>query len=304
MLTPHSLRILVLSPLLVAPAFAASFTLTGTQADAALVMSKGNTYTVKGDYVVPAGKKLEIGPGAVINAEKGAGITVKGELLVNADEKAPAIARGKGWKGIHAGEESKSSVTGLQVTGADIGLRIEGTVDVVKACVFSKNAKGLKLDGKGKVSVENCLVADNTSDGMRLTSMSGTVTGCSFLRNKGFGITVGESNPKFEKCLFSENVMAGIEQSNASSASSMNGTECAFDGKGLSIQSGMSHGSLDFQKCFWGDKATAYLKSKGDKGAIPNLKDARAGGGSLKVYLLGFLSSAPKPCGASVASKL
>ena len=302
--TPHALRLLAFFPLFVVPALAASFTLTGTQADAALIMSKGNTYTIKGDYVVPVGKKLEIGPGTVISAEKGAGITVKGELLVNADEKAPAIAKGKAWKGIHTAEGSKSSVTGLQVTGADIGLHIEGSVDTVKSCVFSKNTKGLKLDGKGKVAVENCLIADNLSDGMRLTGMGGTITGCSFLRNKGYGVTLGETGPKFEKCVFADNLGAGIEQSNASGATGVSGTECVFDGKGTAFVSGISHGSIDFQKCYWGEKNTALLKAKGDKAILPNVKDARNGGGSLKIYWLGFLSSAPKPCGASVTSKL
>lgn len=302
--TPRLLRLLVLSPALVAPAFAANFTLTGQQTEAALVLSKGNGYTIKGDYVVPAGKKLEIGPGAVINAEKGAGIIVKGELLVNADEKAPALVRGKAWKGIHAAEGSKSGVTGLQITGADLALRIEGTVDFVKDSVFSKNAKGLKLDGKGGVTVQNCLFADNTSDGMRLTGMGGIITSCSFLRNKGFGVTLGETNPRFEKCLFVDNGAAGIEQSNASSATSVSGTECAFDGKGVAFLSGMSHGTIDFRKCFWGEKNTAILKAKGDKAILPNVKDARNGGGSIKIYWLDFLSSAPKPCGATVTSKL
>jgi hypothetical protein len=304
MLTPRLLRIIILSPLLVAPAFAENFTLTGAQADATFVMSKGNTYTVKGDYVVPVGKKLEIGPGALINGEKGSKILIKGQLLVNAEEKVPALARGKSWNGIHAIEESKVSVTGLQVSGADVGLYIEGAVDTVKDCVFAKNTKGLKIVTTGKIAVTNCLFAENTVEGFRITGgIGGTITGCSFLKNKELGLTVGWSPLAIEKCLFMDNG-ASLEQSNPSGVGSIGGAECSFEGKGLIFASGLAHGKVEFPKCYWGEKNTKILTAKGEKAILPNVNDARNGRGSIKIFWAGFLTAAPKPCGATVVSKL
>lgn len=298
----RSLRFLALAPALVSSAFAV--TLSGVQKDAAFTLPKGS-HALKGDYVVPAGKKLVIEAGATVAVEKGAGLSVQGELAVAGTLSTPVIFRGKDWKGIRVAEGAKGTVSGLQVTGAATGLRVEGSIDAIKASVFSKNTLGLKLDGQGSVIVENCLFSDNGGDGLRITGgMKGAISGSSFLKNKRFGATVGESSPSFDKCLFCDNGTAGIEQSNASSATGMRGTGCSFEGKGVSLQSAMSHGSLEFPKCFWGEKSVPVLKSQGEGVAVPNLKDARSGSGSLKVYLHDFLSAAPKPCGATVTSRL
>jgi len=277
--------------------------LTGTQTADTVTLGKGN-HTLKGAYVVPAGKKLEIKSGAVIVADKNAALDVKGSLIVEADVAAPAIVKGAKWRGIHAAETSTVELTGLQVSNADIGLNVEGPLGKLDSCVFAKNVKGVKLDGKGQVAVVNCLIADNADYGMRLTRMSGTIDKCSFLRNKNFGLTLGETNPKLTGCLFADNNGGGIEQSNASSSTGLSGTGCAFEGKALAMVSSMSHGSIEFTQCWWGDKNTSLLKAKGDKAILPNVKDARNGGGSLKVYWAGFLTAAPKPVGADVKSKL
>lgn len=298
--TPHFLRLLALSPALVAGAFAT--TLTGTQSAPVVTLEKGS-HALKGPYVVPAGKKLELKAGAMITVEHGAAITVGGELVVSGEPTSPVVFKGNKWRGIRTEESATVSIAGLQITGADTALDVQGPLKKMDSCVFFKNTRGVKLDGKGDIAVTNSLLSENSEYGLKFSRVGGTVDHCSFIKNKGFGATTDDNNPHFTACYFQDNG-AGIEQSNASGASGMKGEGCSFEGKGFAVQSSVSHGSIEFTKCWWGEKSTALLKAKGDKAILPNVKDARAGSGSLKVYWAGFLTAAPKDAGAKVTNKL
>lgn len=298
--TLHFLRLLALAPALVAGAFAT--TLTGTQTAPVVTLEKGS-HTLKGAYVVPAGKKLELKAGAVFTVEKGSAITVSGELAIEGEATAPVVFKGNKWRGIRTEESAAMSITGLQVTGADTALDVQSALKKIDSCVFFKNTRGVKLDGKGDIAVTNSLLSENTEYGIKFSRVGGTVDRCTFLKNKGFAVTTDDKSPHFTACLFQDNG-TGIEQSNASGAGSMKGEGCSFEGKGIAIQSSVSHGSLEFTKCWWGEKSTSLIKAKGDKAILPNVKDARAGSGSLKLYWAGFLTAAPKDAGAKVTNKL
>lgn len=280
--------------------FAALTQISGNQTDGTVKIEKGPVVTLKGTYTVPAGKKLELAPGAQINAEKGSKIVVAGELVISADEKTPAFVRGRNWEGFVVKESGTATISGLQITGAVVALEVNGKMPVLKNSVFAKNISGVLLQGGAHSEIDNNLFTQHAEYAIMISGQGAGIKNCSFVKNKGFGAQMNQSSPVFEKCFFSENDKAGIYAMETSTS----GKQCSFGERGIALQSGVSHGELRFPECYWGAKSTSLMKAKGTDTTLPNVKDAHTGNGSIKVYMKNFLSAPPKPCGATVTNKL
>lgn len=288
--------------LLLAAAPLNALTISGTQKEAELTLKAGQ-YALAADYTVPEGKRLIVEPGAVITGAKRATLVIRGELTVKGDAATPAIMRGQRWGGIRITDTGKAALTGVQIAGADPAVEVSGALDKVTDSVFARNARGFVLKQTGRVTFTNCLFVDNDETAIN-TGPEVIAKNCSFIKNKGFGIDAGESSPQCDSCHFADNGKGGLTQSNAGGSVGLSGVNCSFEGKGFGINIGSSHGSAVFTKCYWGDKSTALLRSKGDAVNLPNVNDARDGSGSIKVRQDGFLSAPPKGCGATVKSKV
>ncbi|MDR2983108.1 MAG: right-handed parallel beta-helix repeat-containing protein [Puniceicoccales bacterium] len=299
----NTFRVLLCGLGLAAPIFslAAPSQLNGVQSEQTLTIAKGPASRLTDVYTVPEGKKLVLEAGAQIAAEKDGKIVIKGELIVKGDDKAPVLMKGRKWKGIVIETEGKASITGLQITGAMIALEVNGNLPLIQQSVFSRNETGLLVQNSGTTEIDNVLFTEQTGNGCFLSEKNVTVRNCSFIKNKGYGVQISGTSPSFERCYF-ENNKAGIFLDG--DGTSTKGNECNFDSKSIGIESKVSHGSLRFLKCYWGEKSTNQLKSKGVNTNLSNVKDAHDNSGSLKVVLTDFLTAAPQPCGATVKSKL
>lgn len=294
--------VLALLLLAVAPLFAGT-TLTGTQKEATLELPKG-THVLKGLYTVPEGKRLKLAAGAQIQAEKGASLVVEGDFETAGDAAAPVVMRGQKWAGIQVAKSGTATLAGLQITGAEEGVTLRAKTAAVTGCVFHKNKKGLICSGKGTHTLTDSLFSENDEFGLQFSGPSGSVKNCSFVKNKNLGIDLGDTTPEIDACAFADNGGSAIFQSNAGGATGLRGARCSFVGKGVALEVPISHGSVVFSECYWGDKSTALLKSKGVDANLPNVLDARDSKGSLKVQQPGFLTAPPKNCGATVKCRL
>ncbi len=279
-----------------------ALTISGIQKDTEVSLKAGQ-YALADNYTVPAGKRLVVESGAVITGVKRATLVIQGELTVKGSAGAPAIMRGQRWGGIRITDTGKAAIAGVQIAGAEQAIDVAGSAPAITDSVFARNGRGITLRNETQVTFTNCLFLENDDTAVN-TGPKVVAKNCSFIKNKGFGIDAGESSPECDSCLFADNGKGGLTQSNAGSSISLSGVNCAFEGKGFGVNIGSSHGSANFTKCYWGEKSTALLKSKGESVNLPNVNDARDGSGSIKVRQDGFLTAAPKPCGATVKSKV
>ena len=119
-------------------------------------------YTVKGDFVVPRGLSLTIGPEARLMFDENASLTVYGKLVVNAKE-APVefIPLGdKKWKGLVA-TGGTLSLNGFRIRGAVTAMLLQDTGGAVENGVITNSDTGIAISGTPSVVVKGSIISGN-----------------------------------------------------------------------------------------------------------------------------------------------
>jgi hypothetical protein len=145
------------------------------------------THTIVEDVVVPAGIKLTIESGTVVQVKQGCNLRVSGELT--------AIDPGKGVQ--FAGESPVSTWQGIRFDGAGTG-----TLDGV---TVNRAVRGVACTGNGSIILKNDTFSQNDT-GLHCYSGTVKVTGCTFQDNTVYGIKEDNGcNPMIENCIFQGN---------------------------------------------------------------------------------------------------
>ena len=152
--------------------------------------SKGSSpYIIDGNISVPAGKKLIIQPGIILQFSKAYSIVVKGSIFARGEEKAPITIT-------YADSLNKNGITGWK------GIKIYGNPNRKDTALFSwcrfsyGNATGDK--------VEKCRGGAIFADSCRYVKISR----CTFFRNTavaGGAVYARNSNLTIEGCRFEQN---------------------------------------------------------------------------------------------------
>lgn len=141
------------------------------------------TYSLTGQLLVPRGVSLTIGPGTTILAEKGAGIRVQGQLIVDGLNGQVRLFSRKDnkWTGIVV-EGGQVEMRGFLLSGSVVGVTLIDTAGLVENAVITDNDTGISVSGTAAVVVRNCWVAGNKT-GIELTGTGTKVLKSAIVRN-------------------------------------------------------------------------------------------------------------------------
>lgn len=145
------------------------------------------THTITEDVGVPAGIKLTIEPGTVVQVNPECYLRVSGQM--------EAIDPGKGIR--FAGESLASTWQGIRFDDAGTG-----TLDGV---TVSRAIRGVACTGSGSVTLKNDIFSQNDI-GLHCYGGVITVDNCIFLENPVYGIKEDHGcNPLIKNCIFQSN---------------------------------------------------------------------------------------------------
>jgi hypothetical protein len=275
--------------------------LSGTQEEQVVTLiASAQPYIIRGDYYVPAGKRLEIEEGASFVAEKDAAMSVAGTLAISGTKEKPVTFRGKAtgksyWKGIALQEAEAANMDFVHVEGAAIAVYVFKCKPEIRGCVITRNTLGIH-NKTTRCLIENCTITDNAEDGIFTYLSVIEISSSTITRNGGFGIR-GEygGSVQVERSLVLDNGKGGVGgqyDSETYAHHSVFGKNGEYDVVVSSLA------DWDFSQNWWGETATKLLISKGDTTNLPNIHDGHDEEDTGKVRLHSFLREMPKNCGA------
>lgn len=282
--------------------------LAGTQKEDILKLSADTKpYILRGDYSIPAGKQLEIEQGTIVVAEKGAGISAAGTLLISGTQDAPVTFMSKvpgqaSWEGIKIQKSDSSRIQFAIISGAKSGIYVSGCKPEITGCLLQRNTVGIKVGdygAGGHPTVTNCVIANNNEDGIQLNASSANMSNCTIVQNGGWGIR-GEyyASPKIERTIISKNKKGGLYCWLYTCKVEAHG--CIIENnKNCNVQNG-SPEDWDFSGNWWGKASTQKLIKSGDTANLPGILDGHDKENTGKVRLNEFLREPPKECGATL----
>jgi hypothetical protein len=140
-------------------------------------------YALTGQFSVPRGVTLTIGPGTTILAERGAGILVQGKLIVDGLNGQVRLfsRKDKKWAGVVV-EGGQVEMKGFLLSGSVVGITLNDTGGLVENAAITDNDTGMSISGNASVIVRNCWVAGNNT-GIELTGTGSKVLQSVILRN-------------------------------------------------------------------------------------------------------------------------
>lgn len=289
----------------------APVTLTGTQKDQEVKLPPGGTYRVDGEYSVPAGMSLEIGPGASLLFKKGASLSVAGTLNVGGTADLPVRfsgqANGTGyWKGIVITGKEESRIEYAKIEGAQEGVFINQRKTCILNSLLTGNVTGIKVGTSGVYDVrpqlENCFITGNKTHGVFITFATVQLTDCTITRNGGFGVWgIYYPNANLLRSVVTKNAEGGIYGSQYTGVVTAHDSVVA-ENRGADVVHACD-GDWDFSGCWWGDTDTKKL-GKSDTANLTCITDSLDGKGKGRVILKGFLTAPPAKCGAKLAGVL
>lgn len=146
-------------------------------------------YVLKGDYSVPRGVSLMIGPETSIVAEKDASIRVQGKLTVDGANGLVRLfsRRAEKWAGV-VFDGGHVTMKGVMLSGAQTGLTLKDTDGVVENVLVTDNDVGIYISGVSGVVVRNCWVAGNKT-GIALVGTDAKILQSAIVRN-GTGLSL------------------------------------------------------------------------------------------------------------------
>lgn len=160
--------------------------LTG-EASADTVLS--GIYVLKGQYSIPRGVTLSIGPETSIVAEKDASIRVQGTLSIDGTNGLVKLfsRRAEKWAGVVV-DGGQVAMKGALLSGAQTGLTLRDATGVIENVSVIDNAVGIHITGLSGVVVRNCWVAGNKT-GIALAGTDARIMQSTIVRN-GIGLSL------------------------------------------------------------------------------------------------------------------
>jgi hypothetical protein len=146
-------------------------------------------YTLRGQLTVSDGITLTIGPGTTIMAGKGAGITVRGKLVVDGQESQARVFSRKDekWLGI-VSEEALVEINGFLLRGSTAGITLKNSEGLIENTTVIDNDLGIAISGIAPVVVRNCWVAGNRT-GIDMSATSSRILQ-SVITHNGTGLSL------------------------------------------------------------------------------------------------------------------
>lgn len=283
-------------------------TLVGVQQEEVVTLvSSPKPYRLKGEYNVPAGKRLVIEAGARIECDKDSELSVNGSLTIDGTNAAPVRFEGRQhgygyWKGISLREAKEAKLVHTWVTDAVTGVYVRKCQPYLQSCVLAGNGTGMKAGEYGsgsKVTIDDCVLSLNEKDGLELSGSSATIESTTITRNGGWGIR-GEyyASPKIGKSLITKNRGGGLwcklYDCNAEARNS------AIFGNGSIEIKNESAKDWDFSGNYLGRDVARAVKAKGETVNLPMIHDGSDTQNFGKVRISGALPDVPPTCGSSI----
>ena len=142
----------------------------------------GNPYRVHGIVTIPAGVRLTLQPGVILQFDEQAGLNVNGELVSNGlasssrrvyltsslDNSCPGLGgtdQGGSWRGLSFGSGTTANLTGVVVRHANTG--VTGSPSLVANATFDRCANGIYLEGSTSTPPD-VAITNNTFTGSGL----------------------------------------------------------------------------------------------------------------------------------------
>ena len=168
-------------------------------------------------FAIEVGQTLKVGPGTEVRLAAGAGIVVKGTLLVEGTEAAPVTFRPvadevvpKSWADVRlhaASAPGNHSISHAAFLGADAGLLVASCAASVDACTFDRCRYGIIARAGAELSVTDSMFTNISAAGLEWEACPvGQAVNCVFQHNVAEGVYVHEGSfPTIIGCTFKDN---------------------------------------------------------------------------------------------------
>lgn len=248
---------------------ATSVVLEGGQNEPTVVVGPGK-HQLRGQYAVSSGQKLVIAAGAQIIAERDASISVSGgSLAIDGTAESPVVFGGEStasgsWGGLKFNEASSVDITHARISGADIGITLTACA---KAFVTSTSVTrcnvGMLLQNRTKVTIEDCLIANNRGSGIRDNLSEPVIVRTTIANNREWGYFCEYyGSPRFDACIITDNKLGGIQGAIYDAYSEARNSIIDGNGKLDVVHKGTK--DWDYSGCWWGEQNTKRLIAGGE----------------------------------------
>ena len=208
----------------------------------------GSPYQVTGDLTVQPGDTLRIEPGVILEFDEDVSFVIYGRVLAVGTAEDSIVFRYGGraaaghWSGVYVNSAADTSqFSFLSVSGAIVGLSIDGAMTQVSASTFAGNLTGVDCKDGAAPLIANCYFEGNANAAVRANGASPRIMGCRFFLN---------SQSRVESVIVMNNGAGGEIVRNIIAFNSMSGIDCSggsdpkiwhntivSNGYGLTVQS-------------------------------------------------------------------
>jgi len=168
-------------------------------------------------FLVDEGQTLKVGPGTEVRIAPGAGIVVKGSLLVEGTDAAPVTFRPvaddvapDSWEDVrlHAlSAPGNHRISHADFMGADAGLLVASCAATVEGCTFDRCRYGIIARAGADLSMVDTAFRNISAAGVDWESCpTGWALNCTFEHNVAEGVYVHRGSfPTLDGCTFKDN---------------------------------------------------------------------------------------------------
>ncbi len=278
--------------------------LTGVQKEALVTLQADKSYTLSGEYRVPADTELRIEAGAAIHAAEDAALVVEGTLRATADRFNIAQfygPPGKTWKGIRLVNPQGVRLERAHVADAEIGVHFKDARGCLLIdCFLPVNGIGVLADGKTEARLENCSITRSTTSAVVVSGGYLEVDSCSLVSSSDWGLEcTGPGRVAFWSSIATQNGKGGIRIANG----------CRFRARNSSVSHNRNHDIVnddttnkDFARNWW-DGLTWSLIQQGTAMNVPTILDGHDDPSKGCIWLDDFLRAKPEHCGVSSSTR-
>ena len=259
------------------PAFAVTVPLP-SNVDGDLRIESDQVAQLREDVLVSGTLTFEAGSRLEIRAVKPVALIVRGKLLVSGTQKQPVLLgagamRPGRWKGVLVDGQIKLSWATIQGAETGITARKGSTVELDSVMVRWCN---MGISAINNITLDNCLIAKNSGDGVYVVSDNVVLRKTSLLLNDGWGLRTGHHpTVKLEECTVIGNSAGGLRLgSTEGKDASCEATKCNIHDNGSVDISNADRGrEVKVDGCYLGATTTREIERKGEKANLTRIID-------------------------------
>ena len=198
-------------PLAVVPMKAGPTPVTGDLEQDTHWRKGGSPYVIEKSIIVPRGVRLEAEPGVEVVLSGGAGITIKGILLLEGSTEEPVLLRkadgqSKEWQGILLDQTLKENrLRHVSVRDAELGVVVYNSRILMEEVKLTRNGTGATFIESSESILRKSEVSHNRGTGVTVVQSNPVIQGNLIGHNEGFGLVVRHGLPKVQGNLFHGN---------------------------------------------------------------------------------------------------